>query len=679
MAATQTAAKQSALISTPALRDGATLALGLLGSALMIIAAYNFRPSSPSALLDDGAGWMALGLAAFIAALALNRRPVPATLVPVAAPLDSTASHWRSFWLAQGFLLLGLDVAISANWFGLTAKNFAPSLQFVILLLGVIAIARGMGGPFRRLRLEARSAVPLALILLLALVLRVVGLGDTIRTLVDEVHWINGIQHLWWHPQDGLLTAGSTYLPTTLVYSFWESSAVALFGRNFFGLRIVSAVIGTLNIWALYLLARALFDRTTALAAAFILATFPPHLHFSRIAMAHVGDTLFGTLALAFAARGLRENRRLDWALCGVMLGLTQYFYEGGRLLFPLLLLAWLALLALLTRGHLRDHWRGIGVAILTAVIVAAPVYVVILAQQSSLTNRMNDAGLGWGYWFRLLAGKLTLKEQANLVLRLTVPFQIYVHLPELAVYYGGGTALILTAFVPPALLGVGYTLWRWRTPALVVLLWVLATAVGNMMLRDNGQAPRFVVSFPALALLIALGLRSTLGVLGLRAPSALRLGLLALLAAVIGVVQITYYFSVHLPVYNAQLREAKPYPDGTDAVLRSLALPAGTQIVLISDPPSDENVPRTLLGFLTVPSPKAPLIAVSAKDVTSRYLMELARDRNYAFFIQPGHEDVVRRIRQYFSLSAPETTPYDGIPPARTFLLYFARRQAGS
>ncbi len=659
-------------------RDGAALIFAVVGCALMIVAALNFRPDAPNALLDDGLGWMALGIVTFIAALAISRRPLPLSAVPTAAPLDAPGSRWRWFWLAQGIVALALDSAISAHLFGLKPDAISPTAQFALLAVGVIAVTRGLSGPFRRIRLDPRTVLPLLAILLLALVLRLIGLGDTIRTLVDEVHWINGIQHLWWHPQDGLLTAGSTYLPTTLVYSYWEASAVTLFGRNFFGLRLASALIGTLNIWALYLLARALFDRTTALAAALVLATFPPHLHFSRIAMAHVGDTLFGTLALAFAARGLRDNRRLDWALCGAALGLTQYFYEGGRLLFPPLLLVWLALLLLTGRGHLRAQWRGIGVALLTALVVAAPVYLVIAVQHGALTNRMNDAGIGLAYWLRLVSGHLTGKEQGELILRLTVPFQVFVHLPDQAVYYGGRTAMILTPFVPLALLGVACALWRWRAPAVIVLLWVVATAVGNIMLRDNGQFPRFVVVFPALALLIALGARSALGLLTSFLPAAARLSLLMLLLTVIGVAQVSYYFYVHLPLYNIQFREAKLYPDGSDAVLRSLALPADTQIILISDPTTDPNVPRTLLGFLTTPSVNAPLVSKNITEVTDSYLASLPRDHNYAFFIQPGYPAVVERIGAFFQLGRPEISPDAAVPPDRMFLLYYARRDHG-
>ena len=118
-----------------------------------------------------------------------------------------------------------------------------------------------------------------------------------------------------------------------------QAWGVGLLGRNLEGLRILSVIVGTLGIPALYFLAKELFDRKTALLAALMPGRFPPHIQFSRIALNNIVDPLFGTLALAFLVRGLKYNRPLDYALSGAALGLTQYFYEGGRLLFPALIL----------------------------------------------------------------------------------------------------------------------------------------------------------------------------------------------------------------------------------------------------------------------------------------------------------------------------------------------------
>jgi hypothetical protein len=63
----------------------------------------------------------------------------------------------------------------------------------------------------------------------------------------------------------------------------------------------------------------------------------------------NIADPLFGTLAFAFIGRGLLHGRRTDFAIGGAMLGLTHYFYEGGRLLYMPLALAWIAACLLFT------------------------------------------------------------------------------------------------------------------------------------------------------------------------------------------------------------------------------------------------------------------------------------------------------------------------------------------
>src|ERR1700712_1954627 len=110
---------KSAFFQT-ARRDVATFALGLIGCALMLVAALNFSPTAPSDLLDDGVGWMALGSVAFVAPLTLSRRPLPRAIIPLTTPLDVAGSRWRWFWLPHGLILLALVAAISGRLFGLT-------------------------------------------------------------------------------------------------------------------------------------------------------------------------------------------------------------------------------------------------------------------------------------------------------------------------------------------------------------------------------------------------------------------------------------------------------------------------------------------------------------------------------------------------------------------------------
>jgi 4-amino-4-deoxy-L-arabinose transferase-like glycosyltransferase len=116
---------------------------------------------------------------------------------------------------------------------------------------------------------------------------------------------------------------------------------IALLGRTPLALRAVSAVAGTLAIPIGYAAVKELFDRKTALVAAFVLAvTFWP-IALSRLGLR--SSLLPAALGLGVWAltRAWRVNRTRDWLLAGLLLGLSLYTYLPARLaLIPLVAMA---------------------------------------------------------------------------------------------------------------------------------------------------------------------------------------------------------------------------------------------------------------------------------------------------------------------------------------------------
>lgn len=139
---------------------------------------------------------------------------------------------------------------------------------------------------------------------------------------------------LWWQlPYTNLKSFGD-YKPP--LYSFLAIPFVYIFGLNEFAVRLPSALIGSLSILTVYLLARKLFTDRVALIASFLIAVSPWSIQMSRIALE--ANLVTGFLPLALL---LYLKRRYTFA--AVNFALSFYSYHSARLLtlaiFPLLLL----------------------------------------------------------------------------------------------------------------------------------------------------------------------------------------------------------------------------------------------------------------------------------------------------------------------------------------------------
>jgi 4-amino-4-deoxy-L-arabinose transferase-like glycosyltransferase len=645
-------------------RNGLAGLLALAAVVLMIAAAETFRQFDRPAL--DGFVFMLAGGAVLAAVLRVQpRNEPPAVEFPPFFPLQDTHR-----WLAgAGAVLLLLLAVVNAAPPELSALHFVTThAQFAMLCAGAALVASGLGG-FKLSRpaaLDRCELLAVGAITALALGLRFWQL-DAVRVLVDELNFVAAIQYVRADPYVKLLEPFSSITAFPYLFPYWQAMAVDVFGRSFIGLRAASTILGALTVPAVYALGRALFDRRVALAAALLLAAFPPHLNFSRIGINNIADPLFGTLALAFLGRGMLSGRRDDYALGGVMLGLTQYFYEGGRLLFPVLAVVWLAACWLFGQRYIRLEMRRVGVAVLAAGLVAFPVYLTLAASGASAAARLNTRYVlpDADYWRALL---LPGGLQTHVESRVLPAFLFYVRLPDTSLFYGGRDALLLPALAAAFLLGLFYALWRARRPGfLLLLLWIGGVWLANSLLLDSTQSPRYVVVFPAVALLAAVGITRLAAII---VPGRkLQAALIAALAILLAVVQTNYYFNDHLPFYNRQFRQILGYRDGQDAVLRSLDFPPTTQIHIISD----DILPGDYIGgLLRFMDGDLHLDFLLSGDLTPAVLRQMSTGVDHAFYVAPDDMRVIGLLHEYFFLRPPEFSPY-GLLMSEQFALYYA------
>jgi len=577
----------------------------------------------------------------------------------------------------------------------LTLANLNPPLftlsyqvQFALFGGGILLLIVGLGAPgeaaaVRSSRMAFWELLLLCLITLLAFGLQLYRLEGMVHTLIDEFHTLRAVLSLETRNDILILSPYTGMASSPWLFPYLQTGTLSIFGHTLMGLRFVSILFGSFTIPALYLLAKCLFDRPTALIAALLLATFPPFIHLSRLALVNAADPFVGTMLFALLARGLRSKRRLDFVLAGIFLALSQYFYDGGKMLYPALAAAWLFILGITARRQV--FWQGVVLMLLIALLVAGPIFLTWLWWKLPIFPRLVEFGsptLDWGAILSLRDGGLAWQNYLNN--NLLPPFLHLIQRPDTSYfYYGGETPLILGFMLPAFFLGLVHALWRWRVAGSLLLIWVALTVLGNSLLIEvaNTWSARYMVVLPALALLMALGLRFTFPLLSPRAfqpddtqqrviyPSGrlrwagwlMGAGVLAMVA-----LQPLYYFGYHLPYYNQQIR---PYYDHIDAFYRARLLPPDTPVIFVSDEPVPTDQFYTLGAFWNF----YPLMTVlTSKEFTANYVGGLLAQRP-AFFIEPMNTDAPAVLRAAFgddAVEGPIPSPYN-VPLNRQYALY--------
>ncbi len=134
------------------------------------------------------------------------------------------------------------------------------------------------------------------------------------------------------------------HLPNNHVFHsilVWLSTR--LFGIQPWAVRLPAFLAGVLLVPATYWLARRLYDRWTALAAAFLVAWFPPLIGYANNARGYTLVALFTVLTLALGDQVRRRKNLFAWGLISLFSALG--LYTVPVMLFPFgVLFVWLFL-----------------------------------------------------------------------------------------------------------------------------------------------------------------------------------------------------------------------------------------------------------------------------------------------------------------------------------------------
>ncbi|MFQ5398216.1 MAG: ArnT family glycosyltransferase [Anaerolineae bacterium] len=169
------------------------------------------------------------------------------------------------------------------------------------------------------------------------------------------------------------------------LYHLLNAVTLALFGLNKFGIRALSAFIGTLTVPMTYALGRRLFGERVGITAAAGLALSFWSLMYSRIGLRHVLMPLLVLMAFYTFWRGWTASQRRGSAylMTAVFMGLGFYTYFASRGM-PLILIAFCGYLWLFARRTFLRQWRRLALMFGVTLLLALPLLITLGQQPES-------------------------------------------------------------------------------------------------------------------------------------------------------------------------------------------------------------------------------------------------------------------------------------------------------
>ncbi|MEO0564275.1 MAG: glucosyltransferase domain-containing protein, partial [Chloroflexota bacterium] len=477
----------------------------------------------------------------------------------------------------------------------------------------------------------------------------------------DEWIFASAVSRL--SPEADLARQVNAYATSTWTFTYWQRYLSDLVGRGLFGLRVTSAVIGALTVGAAGWLAWELFDRrretvqvlSMGVAVAWVLLCFSPHVHYSRLALYNIVDPLFGLAAAALILRGLHTGERLAYVGGGVMLGLSQYFYEAGKLLFIPLFAVWF--IALLIQ-HRQRVQRGLALAVVAAVIVGSVPWVPPLVNGQRANTRLRTGSIISDYRGQPFDRAVSYVQNLPETLLMVTTTPDGVHAP----YFAGSQGLVASWWLPFFAVGMVVLLARpLRGRHLLILLWLGGTLAGTALLREQ-TTPRYVIVLPILAMICVVGIEATLRAIPFSERGRRLLGLTLL--GLLGLGSLFHYFAYHIPNLNAvrNQQEQGSHYDVDDLAVRMANVPDGNEVVVIAREHTAVVSTRVFEEWMQFFNPTISAQRITTDDEFEARIWLLPDTTDLTFFIRRDAVSVLQLLEQYYVLSAPGYTTNDGV-----------------
>jgi 4-amino-4-deoxy-L-arabinose transferase-like glycosyltransferase len=549
-------------------------------------------------------------------------------------------------WMAVISLLMVSVFYVADNFNSAQTNRIASITWLVSVILAMITI---WGKRFwlrfgptlsEKIRANRTEFILLVIVLLLAFAMRTISLidhpypwsGDEASIGTEGIRILNGeITNFFdtgWSSQPNW-----SFLPTAI--------SELIFGKNVLAVRIPSAIAGTLAVLFLYLAAREFFNPTVALMAGAFLATLPYNVHFSRIGVGNVVDSLMSALIFWLIARAIKKDDPRYYYSAGAVGGLCIYTYAGTRLA---LILAGLAILFLIVRqkSYLFSHWKHLLAFSAGIVISVAPQAAYFARHPDIFLGRFGQEGILFNGWLTQQAAQTGKSVWEILFSQFTRTIMVFIASAAPGNFFNSPIPYLTIFGSILFLLGMGYALAFGLEPRhFILLIWFWAVILFGGILTLNPPAnTRLLMTSPVVALFMALGAYKVVEYFHKfrLIPERIILPIFVLITAIITVQNVNFY----MVEYKTKIY----FQDANGECAMEIALMArergkDLQIFIL-------GAPRFFAGFPTMAfvAPDNPRLDLTAEGIPA---LQLPSNTQAGFFAIPENRLLIEEISQKY------------------------------
>jgi uncharacterized membrane protein len=440
-----------------------------------------------------------------------------------------------AFWNERTYKWFNAKIQKIADWFGITdwqvllliispffiflasvgagpfKKMYSPVFSVISWILGIVLIF--IGG-YRLREEKPRISRPTILMMILVVVFAFLfrGIGTT-----GIPGFLNGdegsagiyasefIKGEW----NNIFIAGWYSFPS--LFSFVQSIFIRIFGQTTEALRVLSAIVGSLTVTAVYLCGKAMFGNRAGILAALSLSALHFHIHFSRIGLNNIWDGLWYTIMIGALWYAWEHNSRISYMFAGLVLGISQYFYVSSRGLFGVVI-AGVVIAVLVQRIRLYQSLPDLLLMFAVAVAVLFPLAWFYIHQPNEFLapiDRVSFLRETFNGPPKIIEGpvwKYAVKQ-------ILIGMKAFTYTPILY-YYAPETPILRPIYAILFYIGLIFLALRNRDSSLVLLLlWLITFGLIGGLSESAPASQRYVAAAPVCALVVGFGIHKVIDI----------------------------------------------------------------------------------------------------------------------------------------------------------------------